>query len=226
VAAWEAENVLAEGQYGFRKNRGCEAATLRVFNALEEADEAGTEIHGFSWDIKRAFDSISIPILQMSWQSLGVPKHIAKYIVDLDTDCLTIPLTPHAMRILNSKGLNSFDLHLSSHNTASVFSPETGTPQGDTPSPMNWNAVLDVLLRALHDIDPTPYLIRTDSALHPLADTAYADDIFSISARREGLQLKADTVSAFTIIFGINIAIHKLRNVAKCWGKEPSHYEN
>jgi len=71
--------------------------------------------------------------------------------------------------------------------------PKAGVPQGDTPSPMNWNAVLDVLLRALHDIDPTPYLIRTDSALHPLADTAYADYIFSISARREGLQLKADT---------------------------------
>jgi hypothetical protein len=130
------------------------------------------------------------------------------------------------MRILSSKGLDYFDLHPSSHNSASGFFPETGTPQGDTPSPMNWNAVLDVLLRALHDIDPTPYLIRTDSELHPLADTAYADDIFSISARREGLQLKADTVSAFTIIFGINIAIHKLRTFAKCWGDEPSHFEN
>jgi len=135
VSVWEAENVLAGGQYGFRKNRGCEAATLQVLNALEEAKEAGTEIHGSSWDIKRVFDSVSKPILQMSWQRLGVPKHIAKYVVDLDTDCLTIPLTPHAMRILNSKGLNSFDLHLSSHNTASGFSPETGTPQGDTHPP-------------------------------------------------------------------------------------------
>jgi len=72
--------------------------------------------------------------------------HISKYIVDLDKDCLTIPLTPHAMRIMSSKGLDSFDLHLSSHNTASGFPPETGAPQGDTPPPMNWNAVLDVLL--------------------------------------------------------------------------------
>jgi len=51
VAVWEADNVLAEGQYGFRNNRGCEAPTLQVLNALEEAEEAGTEIHGFSWNI-------------------------------------------------------------------------------------------------------------------------------------------------------------------------------
>jgi len=164
-------------------------------NELEEAKEAGTEIHDSSWKIKRAFDSVSKPILQMSWQRLGVPMHIAKYIVDMDKDCLTIPMTPHVMCIMSYKGLDSFDFRLSSHISASGFYPETGPPQRDTPSPMNWNAVLDVPLQALHDIDPTPYLIRTDSALYPPADTAYADDLFSISAHREGLQLKADLVS-------------------------------
>jgi len=47
-----------------------------------------------------------------------------------------------------------------------------------------------------------------------------------ILARREGLQFKADTVSAFTIIFGIEMAIHNFRNFAKCWGEERSHFEN
>jgi len=56
VAIWESDNVLAEGQYGFRKNKECEAPTLQVLNALEEAEEAGTEIQRSSWDIKRAFD--------------------------------------------------------------------------------------------------------------------------------------------------------------------------
>ena len=114
VSVWETDNVLADGQYGFRKNKGCEAPTIQVLNALEEAEEAGTEIHGSSWDIKRAFDSVSKPILQMSWQRLGVPRHIAKYIVDLDKECLTIPLTPHAMRIMSNNGLSSFNLRPSS----------------------------------------------------------------------------------------------------------------
>jgi len=37
VSVWETDNVLADGQYGFRKNKGCEALTLQVLNALEEA---------------------------------------------------------------------------------------------------------------------------------------------------------------------------------------------
>jgi len=45
VTVWESDNVHAEGQYGFRKSRGCEAPTLQVLNALEDAEDAGTEIH-------------------------------------------------------------------------------------------------------------------------------------------------------------------------------------
>ena len=159
----------------------------------------------------------------MSWQRLGVPKSLAKYIIDLDSECLTIPLTPHAMKILSKRGIQAFGQGPSTTKCASGFFPETGTSQGDTPSPTNWNASLDVLLRALHAIDPTPFMVRTENKLSHQEDTAYADDLFSISARREGLQKKADIVSAFTIIFGLKIAIHKLRSFAKCWGEEPSN---
>jgi hypothetical protein len=127
------------------------------------------------------------------------------------------------MKILSSHGITAFGLQSTNTRCAGGFFPETGTSQGDTPSPTNWNASLDVLLRALHAIDPSPFLVRTDNKLSHQEDTAYADDLFSISARREGLQLKADIVSAFTIIFGLRIAIHKLRSFAKCWGEEPSN---
>jgi len=63
VSFWETDNVLADGQYGFRKNKGCEAPTLQVLNAFEEAEEAGTEIHRSSSDIKSPLDSVSNPIL-------------------------------------------------------------------------------------------------------------------------------------------------------------------
>ena len=92
VVVWESDQVLAPGQYGFRQGRGCEGPTTQVLNALEEAEEVGTEIHGSSWDIRRAFDTISKPILQMSWQRLGVPETIAKYIVDtVSYTHLTLP---------------------------------------------------------------------------------------------------------------------------------------
>ena len=226
VQVWESEDVLAAGQYGFRQGRGCEGPTTQVVNALEEAEEASTEIHGSSWDIRRAFDTVSKPILQMSWQRLGVPEKIAKYIIDMDKECLTVPLTPHTMFILSTKGLQAVNTEKSSPASARGFFPVTGTSQGDTPSPTNWNASLDVLPRALHAIDPTPFLVRTETSLSPLENTAYADDLFSISARREGLQAKADMVSAYTIVFGLKIAINKLRTFAKCWVEEPSNRLN
>jgi len=59
VAVWEVDNILADRQNGFRKNKGCEEPMLQVLNTLEEAEEAGTEFQGSSWDIKRAFASVS-----------------------------------------------------------------------------------------------------------------------------------------------------------------------
>ena len=44
----------------------------------------------------------------------------------------------------------------------------------------------------IFDQYPTPILVRMDNHLSHQEDTAYADDLFSISARREGLQLKAN----------------------------------
>ena len=226
TSVWERDSVLSSGQYGFRRNRSTEAPTLQVINALEEAEESATEIHGSSWDIRRAFDSVPKSILVMSWERLGVPKRIANYIVDLDRECLTVPLTPHAKHLLNTAGRPAFSSDPTSTFNARGFFGVTGTPQGDTPSPTNWNAAFDILLRALETANLHPFLVRSGSTLHPVQDTAYADDLFSISARKEGLQLKADIVSAFAGIFGIKIATTKLRTFAKCWGSEPSGWRH
>ena len=63
---WEHEEVLSNGQYGFRSTRSTESPTIQVINALEEADESATEIHGSSWDIRRAFDTEPRSVLIMS----------------------------------------------------------------------------------------------------------------------------------------------------------------
>ena len=99
TTVWESRGILSESQYGFRPERSCEGPTLQVLNAQEEAEESGTEFHGSSWDIKRAFDTVPKSVLVMSWERLGVPSVVANYIVDMDRNCLRIPLTPHAQHI-------------------------------------------------------------------------------------------------------------------------------
>ena len=47
--------------------------------------------------------------------------------------------------------------------------------------------------------------------MYPAPDVSYADDLNTFSATKPGLQPQADTVSAFTVFFGLRIAAGKLR---------------
>ena len=57
-----------------------------------------------------------------------------------------------------------------------------------------------------------------------MMDTAYADDLLSPASDLELLQRKANIVSAFAMIFGLEISITKLRSLFMEWGTEiPAH---
>ena len=225
-SVWETQGALSDSQYGFRQRRSCEGPTLQIINAQEEAEESGTEIHGSSWDIRRAFDSVPKSVLIMSWERLGVPSSVAKYIIQLDGECLTVPLTPHAKYLKQTLGATAFSINPTTATNAQGFYGETGTAQGDTPSPSNWTAVTDIPLRVLEKVDTHPFLVRTELNMNRSQTMAFADDIFSLSARKEGLQAQADVMSATTMILKLRIAASKLRATAKCWGQDPSGYTN
>jgi hypothetical protein len=70
---WEAHDMLDPSQYGFHANHGTDSASLILVDALENANEKHTACLVSSWKIRRAFNSISNPALQMAWTRLGVP---------------------------------------------------------------------------------------------------------------------------------------------------------
>ena len=51
--------VLADSQHDFRGRRGTQTKYLQLKNALESAWQHKKKIYGSSWDIARAFDSVS-----------------------------------------------------------------------------------------------------------------------------------------------------------------------
>ena len=71
--AWETHDMLDPSQHGFRAKHGTDSASLLLVDALEHAKETHTACLVSSWVIRRAFDSISKPALQMAWTRLGVP---------------------------------------------------------------------------------------------------------------------------------------------------------
>ena len=67
--------MLDPSQHGFCAKHGTDSASLLLVDALEHVKETHTACLVSSWDIRRAFDSISKPALQMAWTRLGVPRN-------------------------------------------------------------------------------------------------------------------------------------------------------
>ena len=198
--------VLSLNQHGYLPKRGTDTANLQLLNTLETAWDEQRSLYGCSWDMKKAFDSVSKPLILLCWQRLGVPLAIAQWLVDLDEAGYTIVRTPYALEKWDLAGLEGIR-HLS-------FNPERGTGQGDIHSPFTWLAVFDVLLTMLENTPSTEHqflLRRPDGSLYVARDICFADDLQSFGSTLEGLQRTADLVSTYAMVFNLSIASHKLR---------------
>ena len=198
--------VLSLNQHGYLPKRGTDTANLQLLNTLETAWDEQRSLYGCSWDMKKAFDSVSKPLILLCWQRLGVPLDIAQWLVDLDDAGYTIVRTPYALEQWDLAGLDGVR-HLS-------FNPERGTGQGDIHSPFTWLAVFDVLLTMLEQTPSSEhhFLLRhPDGSLYVARDICFADDLQSFGATLEGLQRTADLVSTYAMVFNLSIASHKLR---------------
>ena len=76
---------------------------------------------------------------------------------------------------------------------------------------------MDILFKALRALDTKSnqkaYYRANGPYLYPSEETAFADDAESICSSAEHLQTKADLVSAFCILAGLQLSHDKLRRV-------------
>ena len=100
-------------------------------------------------------------------------------------------------------------------NTADGFLATRGTGQGDVTSPTCWAAIFDILLTALHmDMKVATHNRHVSSGSnngYMEGETAYADDLLSCARTQEALQRKADIVSTFCMVVGLQLSTTKLR---------------
>jgi len=91
------------------------------------------------------------------------------------------------------------------------FVAERGAGQGDVGSPIKCDAAFDILLCALSSVkEDRFYAHGTSDMLSPCLDIAYAEDLLSGISTLAGIQEKVNIVSAFTIVFGLDIVTSKL----------------
>jgi hypothetical protein len=203
---WARHGILHTAQHGFRPKRGTDTALFQLQTTFEQSAIDETPLYLSSWDISKAFDSLSKNTLRFAWTRLGVPTELADLLVSLDEEGHNIVNTPYSQEQWLKHGYKGFTTPLL------YFTGERGAGQGDVGSPLNWIAAFDILLCALSSVDEGHFYIRRhNNILTPAHDIAYADDLISGRSTLLGLQHKADIVSAFSIIFGLDIATDKLR---------------
>ena len=216
--AWERHSVLAPAQHGFRPGRGTDSALLQFLNATEYAVETQLPLYTSSWDIRRAFDSVSREAMEVSWLRLGVPPAISRWLAYMDVGGPTVIRTPWALATWKRGQYAGFRAVPSMEHPA-FFVRSRGTPQGDVSSPHNWVSFFDIALRALaldqqdHGTDAGAAFQAAghQGELYPTGDISYADDLVSTAGTMHGLQRKADILSAFTVLFDMELSPSKLR---------------
>jgi hypothetical protein len=137
-------------------------APTQLVNAIEQAEQMDTSIWISSFDIRRAFYSISKGITHLCWVRLGVPEDVVRWLQAMDEEALTIVRTPFALEIHNEAGIDGLWRAIQEGRFA-AFMAERGTAQGDVTSPATWMCVFDILLSMLELARlPNHFYIRHD----------------------------------------------------------------
>jgi hypothetical protein len=214
---WEATRALENTQHGFRPKKGTDTAVAGMINTLETAQEYCSRVLLSSWDLKKAFDSVPKDILVWSWMRLGIPEELALYLVEMDFLGSTVVRTPLTATLNDTNG------KLGIIEGGWQFSAELGAGQGDIPSPSNWNALFDMLLKAIRIgcCDDFAVMGACGEAIKP-GCIGYADDLIGITGSPAKMQKFADIISGFTILTGLTFSIEKFRAFAINWGN-PIH---
>jgi len=205
---WNKYGLIDENQHGFMGGKGTHTAIPIVLNCMEAAKDFATDLYMSSWDIKRAFDSLGPEYVIRALQRLHIPRDIAEYLVKMDDAGEVYVRTPMNIK-LNMEG----KLH-----EGRGFKRGKGVGQGDVPSPMLWVAAFDSLLTTLGKVSSAFKTQDIEGRTRLVRDVAFADDLISVAGTLEGLQRKADIMSAWCGISGVEIHITKLRTFGKEWG--------
>ena len=198
-------------QHGCLKKVGVDEANLGVINQYESSKELTSELYTVFWDKKRAFDRPPKPATYYAMIRVGIIERVTRSLIALGIGgeaYIKTPLLTKAIVQNNQELINQ-----------QAFTKETGTPQGDTPSALIWNAFEDILLVATSKCRAGRTSFPTHDGLAVEQESsAFVDDLTSFMGTYEGIQTEADIISAFCIIFGIEISITKLRAARLQWG--------
>jgi ribonuclease HI len=202
---------LNPAQHGCLKKVGVDEANMGTINLYESAKELTSELYLVSWDFKRAFDRTPKPILAYGWLRKWLPYKFTEYLIKLGIGGSSYIKTP----LLTKAIIQNDQVTISSQR----FLQETGSPQGDNPSPLTWLCFIDILLCSLviPKVGLTSFLTHDGLAVEQ-ANSCFVDDLITSKGTIQGAQSDADIISAFCIMFGMELSLTKIVAQRLQWG--------
>ena len=131
-------SMLREEQYGSLPNRTVADPIRALAETIEDAAVSGKELHVFSADLTRAFDSIEYWSQAMSWRALGMPKDLVGLLVGMDEGGSTEVIMGQGRTtatVLKDKGW---------------FTNGRGVRQGSIGGPIKWVVFMNFWLEYIH----------------------------------------------------------------------------
>ena len=224
---WERHQLLSHQAHGAIRGKGTHTATMEFLNVLEEVEMAGASVYTSSWDWRHAFDSLSSVIKMLAWHRGGLPPGAIELLEQLDRGNRTVPRTPFAAAYAKHQDWAAHHVDAEpGPQRVDSFEAERGDCQGAPPSAIHWIIFFDILNRAMEIEARQEIYLRTSVwTLQKAQDVAFVDDLQSVAPTMSALQGKADIVSAFAIVMGMELSIKKLRFLVAHYGENDSGRE-
>ena len=133
------ENRMLRGdQYGSLPGRTVADPIRALAECVEDAMVTGKELHVFSADLSRAFDSIEYWSQAMSWRSLGIPRRLVDTLIDMDEGGTTEVVLGQGRTTSSVLGQTGW------------FKSGRGVRQGSIGGPIKWVVFMNFWLELVH----------------------------------------------------------------------------
>jgi hypothetical protein len=132
-------NMLRSEQYGGINGRQMQDPIRILAELIEDANVTKKELHIFSADLSKAFDTLEYWSQAMSWRALGAPKEMVNMLVDMDKGGRTaVILAPDRTTetISGEKG---------------TYANARGVRQGSVGGPIKWVVFMNFWLEYVHN---------------------------------------------------------------------------
>ena len=192
IADWaESAGVRAEGQFGFRRRRGCAHAALVLRATIEHLRARGLRLYACFVDFQKAYDTVPRHLLWARLEQAGLEGSCIRAVQALYAN---VP-----MCVRTSEGFTD------------TFQSLLGVKQGCPLSPTLFGLYVDNLPAAVAETDGADLPCFADGRRVP--PLLYADDLLLLSTSPAGLQRQLPHLEAYSAAWGMAVNAAKTKVV-------------